>query len=745
MSTEDSYYDDLCISLPQSLSRVDDLSQSALTTVFTPLLPPIFSKQEIIVSLQKYKKVCVGLGERLACLSFLTDYVVSAIAFPTMLDIFQLDTSNRSKKWIMEMVSREWLGVFKSFTISKPRKEVMEILLIFLRRMTRLLSTYDINISKMLLSSVNDNCFWSYGLLSVDGREAPVKLALKSPTIKQAFNMIDKNIDAIQMEEKQLKCDYFGPTDKDFKSMDTHIPTSTIASSSNANFSLTDTSTISSVHVGVKRMHVASLQLKCGVEQQIACRVEADKVVLSITSKCGDSATVSLGMKELSAGLTSLAGEQLLFLYLTAPGCLAVQSRFDVLPDMSVPPLALLGGENRRVVVFCKKIVSDEGERLINALRVLLADKFAVITQSSAKRLLAKTVDHIKLFPALTDKTNVGVVKGVKQPRYGDRKTGDKGGTVSGGGKLSLVSMYGGETVSGGSHYWSDPAILLSTKVVQDTPLDLSSSLPSQQASNTSSPTSSIVTSCCNPKTQGNCNICKPVRTISQPAGGRGDVAVIFAAIKEEFYKLNMSAMEAMFPGDKSLQYKYLEMKWNELDTVMKDRSVGDNDPPGPVKKLKISVAKNLVDKSQKAKDITLSPNIHTQEPGKNPLASNLPLPSIASVLADQSSSPSEDQCQCDDCLYVTKSHMERSKLAKVKCRCHPCVLRDKLMSERVAKPWELVTIGKYEGDNYWLEPWIGDLFREIEQKKMTVKQAADKTGTSYGQMYRQYRERGSR
>ena len=40
----------------------------------------------------------------------------------------------------------------------------------------------------------------------------------------------------------------------------------------------------------------------------------------------------------------------------------------------------------------------------------------------------------------------------------------------------------------------------------------------------------------------------------------------------------------------------------------------------------------------------------------------------------------------------------------------------------------------------YWLEPWIEDLFRDIKQKKMTVKKAAMMTGTTYGQVYRQYK-----
>ena len=71
------------------------------------------------------------------------------------------------------------------------------------------------------------------------------------------------------------------------------------------------------------------------------------------------------------------------------------------------------------------------------------------------------------------------------------------------------------------------------------------------------------------------------------------------------------------------------------------------------------------------------------------------------------------------------------------KCKCDPCVLRGKQVADRVAKPRELVTLAYYEGDNYWQEPWIADLFRDINQKKLMIKKAAMMTGTTYGQLYR--------
>ena len=101
---------------------------------------------------------------------------------------------------------------------------------------------------------------------------------------------------------------------------------------------------------------------------------------------------------------------------------------------------------------------------------------------------------------------------------------------------------------------------------------------------------------------------------------------------------LNMSNMQTMLPGEESLQSKYLEMKCKEVDSLVKNKLV-HNETSSPLKQIKMSVAKNLVNPSQESKDITLSANIHTSEPVTHPLTSNRPLPSIASVLAFQSSS----------------------------------------------------------------------------------------------------------
>ena len=72
---------------------------------------------------------------------------------------------------------------------------------------------------------------------------------------------------------------------------------------------------------------------------------------------------------------------------------------------------------------------------------------------------------------------------------------------------------------------------------------------------------------------------------------------------------------------------------------------------------------------------------------------------------------------------------------------CRPRPVRDGRLAGRGARlggPFGQALPARLR--TYWLEPWIEDLFRDIKQKKMTVKKAAMMTGTTYGQVYRQYK-----
>ena len=56
----------------------------------------------------------------------------------------------------------------------------------------------------------------------------------------------------------------------------------------------------------VRRLHVASLQLKCGVEHLMSCRVDKVGIVLIITTRSGKCCKVVLGMRDMSAIILSL-------------------------------------------------------------------------------------------------------------------------------------------------------------------------------------------------------------------------------------------------------------------------------------------------------------------------------------------------------------------------------------------------------------------------------------------------------
>jgi len=757
MTETEDIFRSLAASHVESVAQVEELAQATMATIFTSLLPPILGKQDIITSLNKYKKVCVRIEKRLAFLTLITDYVVAAIANPLIIDIFQLDTTNRSKQYIMDILSREWVSLFQAIITSlpmyKPSKEVMESTLSFLRRMTHhLLGCCDQRFSSQVLSPVVTQCLWGYGLQAVDGKEAPVKAAV--PLMKQVFHSAE--IDELD--------EIFGPANDDC------TPSSKPAVGSGDGVSLAPSPAFTP-SVGVRRLHVASLQLKCGVEQQITCQLEEEGIVLIITTRSGHCSKVLLGVREISAMVLSLTGDQTIFIYLTVAGCLAVQDSFSKLPDMSLPPLALLGGENRRLVIFVKKVEKAELTILENSLRSVVGEKLALVSQNVGKKLLAKTMEHGKLFsvPSKEEREDAKV-------RYGDR-VGRKTEKVEDD-KISLVNRGDVLDKEGGFafNYWADPALLLNTSAGQSTRQPAMHSSPIPIATQTSSSTllsiqiskptlittqiskptlittqisSPIPRSClpkctCSPNTHS-CTFCRtlPSKSISQPALQGLDIALIIAEKKEEFFKVNVDTMQSKLPGKEALQVKYLEMKWEELGEVVKKRNADENVDETQAKRPRVNLIKHLTSHPTEC-DGVASANIQSPDPSSvspskssNKSVATLSLASITSTAI----TPTE-KCMCDDCVYVTKSHMERTKGPMNKCKCHPCVLRRKQIAEQIAKPWELVTMRDYEGDNYWLEPWVEDLFRDIKQKRLTVKQVAALTGTSYGVVYRQYKDR---
>ena len=162
-------------------NSVIDLSERSIAEVYLPLLPPVFSKGDVIKCLQKFKQLNVDISTKLILITMLTDYVVSAITGNTPVDIFQQDFSNKSKTYIMEMISKEWRRLFLiiinfSNSFHKPTVSAMQTILTFLRRMRDLLFVRHPKLSQMLSSSTIDECFWNYNLQSLSGKESMYNL-----------------------------------------------------------------------------------------------------------------------------------------------------------------------------------------------------------------------------------------------------------------------------------------------------------------------------------------------------------------------------------------------------------------------------------------------------------------------------------------------------------------------------------------------------------------------------------------
>jgi len=373
----------------------------------------------------------------------------------------------------------------------------------------------------------------------------------------------------------------------------------------------------------VWRLYLASLQLKNGLEQVINCGVTSEEIELITTTKCGNCSKVMLGEREISAIVLSLAGDQMVFLYPTVPGCIAVQNSLSEIPDISVPSMAL--GESRRVVIFVKNFEKEKSIILENAVQRIVGKSLAIVNQTVGKNLLAKTVEHRTLFSA------PGKIATARCGNREERQSEDEGDEVS------LVDR-GDIGDSSASNYWADPVLLIASTagqaIIDQFEGDISTSSP----------------------------------TVKRKADDNNNVSQV---------------------------------------TIIKHLAKHPTEPNG--------VEKQSLDPTISLSDLSMA----NQDLRKDAL--------------NASSKTSKSRCLCDDCVYVTKSHTKRTRALGPmnNCNCN-CVL---------SKPWELVTIRAYEGDNYWMEPWIEEMFKDIKNKRLMVKQAANLTGASYGHVYKQYGE----
>ena len=91
----------------------------------------------------------------------------------------------------------------------------------------------------------------------------------------------------------------------------------------------------------------------------------------------------------------------------------------------------------------------------------------------------------------------------------------------------------------------------------------------------------------------------------------------------------------------------------------------------------------------------------------------------------------------------MTKSHKKRvlSGQVKIRCRCHPCVLRHEVLTTRRTDPYKIVRYGEHKGNiwSYYNQAWLQeDLFEDMFSKKISQEMALELTGAPLLMQYYQ-------
>ena len=181
--------------LDASMQEVQDLAMKTIATSQVPLISARYTKSTVWNAVKDCKKIN-NIQSRLLALTLLTDQEVSGIV-SNIVDIFHL-TTNIGKIRALEQLGRAWAETFaeinllhraSSLSLRKPSKEVMTVVLSFLRRQRALLEGLeDKTLGQSLLSKMNfqnqaDSCFWNFSLETIDGRKkAPTNNWLKKPS-----------------------------------------------------------------------------------------------------------------------------------------------------------------------------------------------------------------------------------------------------------------------------------------------------------------------------------------------------------------------------------------------------------------------------------------------------------------------------------------------------------------------------------------------------------------------------------
>ena len=181
--------------LDANIQEVEDLAMKTIASSQVPLISARYTKSTMWNAVKDCKKIN-NLQSRLLALMLLTDQEVSGVV-SNIVDIFH-STTNSGKIKALDQLGKAWAETFaeinvlhraSSLSLRRPSKEVMKVVLSFLRRQRVLLEALEDKTlgqslwSKMNLHNQADNCFWNYSLETIDGRKkVPANKWLMKPS-----------------------------------------------------------------------------------------------------------------------------------------------------------------------------------------------------------------------------------------------------------------------------------------------------------------------------------------------------------------------------------------------------------------------------------------------------------------------------------------------------------------------------------------------------------------------------------
>ena len=316
----------------------------------------------------------------------------------------------------------------------------MNTTLAFLQRMFKLLESHGYaELASKLVSTTSSECFWTMGLRSVDGKEAPSfmvkKMEKKNLHLYEGSSAFqDKFVS--YLDEKSL-------VEHHYENL--HIGNEV----SEKNFEKIEmTSVQTNTDMNVSKLQIGEFQVVADKEEDIRCKMLSGRIEIVIAFKEGIVRTLNLGPRDISRGITTNAYDRI-FLYLSPAGCL---STISLLSNIKIPPMCK---EHRRIVIeFDKELSLDKSGLSIHNLHKLMGGKLTIIKNDVANLLLGRLISIEDLFKKTTSDGE----------KWIEERVGSKLSNVK---KLSLVKRFEVESKQKQrSHcdYWTDPSSLISSQ-----------------------------------------------------------------------------------------------------------------------------------------------------------------------------------------------------------------------------------------------------------------------------------------